>query len=112
MQLPEDKKVAMSINLPARHLYAPNGGAMLEIRNHAGERIAVVYSTPAGVRIDAVNPGQFFSVSVDEASTNEEPRPSVVVSMTALPGADDQRCYQCNDSEHKPADVIDQSFVL
>ena len=77
----------MSVNLPSRHLYAANGEAMLEICNHAGERIAVVYTTPAGVQIDAVNAGQFFSVNVCEASSNEEPRPSVLVGMT-VPGAE------------------------
>jgi hypothetical protein len=71
----------MRVNLPARHVYAGNGDAMLEICNHAGERIAVVYTTSAGVRIDAINPGQFFSVNVCEASADEEPRPSVLVGM-------------------------------
>jgi hypothetical protein len=71
----------VSINLPGRHVYAPNGDAMLEVCNHAGERIAVVYTTPTGVRIDAINAGQFFSVNVCEASANGEPRPSVLVGM-------------------------------
>jgi hypothetical protein len=77
----------LSVNLPARHLYAGNGDAMLESCNHAGERIAVVYTTPAGVRIDAINAGQFFSVNVCDGSANGEPRPSVLVGMTA-PGAE------------------------
>jgi hypothetical protein len=71
----------MSVNLPSRHLYAANGEAMLEICNHAGERIALVYTTPGGVQIDAANPGQFFSVYLYDTSTNEEPRPSVLVGM-------------------------------
>ena len=62
----------MSVNLPSRHLYAPNGDAMLEICNYAGEPIAVVYSTPAGVRIDAINADQFFSVNVCDGSANGE----------------------------------------
>jgi hypothetical protein len=33
------------------------------------------------VGIDAANPGQFFSVNLYDTSTNEEPRPSVLVGM-------------------------------
>ena len=77
----------MSVNLPSSHLYAANGEARLEICNHAGERIAIVYTTPGGVQIDATNPGQFFSVYLYDTSTNEQPRPSVLIGMTA-PGAE------------------------
>ena len=71
------EKSAMSMNLPARHVYAAKGDAMLEVCNHAGERIAVVYTTPGGVGIDAANPGQFFSVYLYDTSTDEAPRPDI-----------------------------------